>query len=129
MGLVASNTDQLLTVITSKPELNGLDIAKIILISLSLTVQVSEIFFKMQNLFRQCFYVTNYENLSGRSKINILFQIVLMLTLAWIGILKPILSYPAESAKEAKLEKDSCMYAFPSFYFFHSIILSYHFKG
>ena len=28
-----------------------------------------------------------------------------MLTLAWIGILKPILSYPAESAKEAKLEK------------------------
>lgn len=40
MGLVASNTDQLLTVITSKPELNGLDIAKIVLISLSLTVQV-----------------------------------------------------------------------------------------
>ena len=43
MGLVASNTDQLLTVITSKPELNGLDIAKIVLISLSLTVQVDEL--------------------------------------------------------------------------------------
>ena len=41
MGLVASNTDQLLTVITSKSELNGLDIAKIVLISLSLTVQAS----------------------------------------------------------------------------------------
>ena len=41
MGLVASNTDQLLTVITSKTELDGLDIAKIVLISLSLLVQVS----------------------------------------------------------------------------------------
>ena len=28
-----------------------------------------------------------------------------MLTLAWIGMLKPILTYPAESEKEAKLEK------------------------
>ena len=41
MGLVASNTDQLLTVVTSKAELDGLDIAKIVLISLSLTIQAS----------------------------------------------------------------------------------------
>ncbi len=41
MGLVASNTDQLLTVVTSKAELNGLDIAKIVLISLSLAIQAS----------------------------------------------------------------------------------------
>ena len=40
MGLVASNTDQLLTVITSKIELDGLDIAKIVLLSISLAVQV-----------------------------------------------------------------------------------------
>ena len=41
MGLVASNTDQLLTVITSKTELDGLDIAKIVLLSFSLFVQVN----------------------------------------------------------------------------------------
>merc|ERR1711997_977780 len=40
MGLVASNTDQLLTVITSKRDLDGLDLAKIVLISFSLTVQI-----------------------------------------------------------------------------------------
>ena len=28
-----------------------------------------------------------------------------MLTLTWIGILKPILTYPVESDKEIKLEK------------------------
>ena len=43
MGLVASNTDQLLTVITSKRNLDGLDLAKIVLISFSLTVQVSKL--------------------------------------------------------------------------------------
>ena len=41
MGLVASNTDQLLTVVTSKTDLDGLDLAKIILISFSLFVQVN----------------------------------------------------------------------------------------
>ena len=40
MGLVASNSDQLLTVITSKIELDGLDVAKIVLLSFSLLVQV-----------------------------------------------------------------------------------------
>ena len=43
MGLVASNTDQLLTVITSKRDLDGLDLAKIVLISFSLIVQVSKL--------------------------------------------------------------------------------------
>ena len=41
MGLVASNTDQLLTVVTSKSDLDGLDLAKIVLISFSLFVQVN----------------------------------------------------------------------------------------
>ena len=41
MGLVASNTDQLLTVVTSKTDLDGLDLAKIVLISFSLFVQVN----------------------------------------------------------------------------------------
>ena len=36
----------------------------------------------------------------------LLFQIVLMLTLAWIGILKPILTHPElQSEKELKLER------------------------
>ena len=48
MGLVASNTDQLLTVITSKRDLDGLDLAKIVLISFSLTVQVS----KLETVFK-----------------------------------------------------------------------------
>ena len=41
MGLVASNTDQLLIVVTSKPDLDALDITKIVLISISLFVQVN----------------------------------------------------------------------------------------
>ena len=33
------------------------------------------------------------------------FQIVMILTLTWIAILKPILTYPADSEKELKLER------------------------
>ena len=45
MGLVASNTDQLLIVITSKSDLDALDITKIVLISISLIVQVKMIIY------------------------------------------------------------------------------------
>ena len=102
MGLVASNTDQLLTVITSKRDLDGLDLAKIVLISFSLTVQVS----KLETIFKS-YPIKNFNVCRKNKDKFVLFplQIVLMLILTWIAILKPIPPHDSEeSFKRRKLE-------------------------
>ena len=54
------------------------------------------------------YFDINIDSLAHSILINIMkyhFQIVMILTLTWIAILKPILTYPADSEKELKLER------------------------